>query len=505
MHTHCIFAQYSIYTHTLAAMRIFNQLKCLFSLSFAILSFNAFAQTESAPKTNWTLQEAIAYALKHNISIRQNEINQRLALLTLRQSQYAQIPSLNVSPTYGISKGRSIDPTTNQFVEGSYEFLSASASSNVLVFGWFQQRNTITRNKLSYDAAQEDLNQLKNDVALNVATGFLRVLMAREQIKVNEKQVALSLAQLQQTQKFAAVGRVPELNVAQLEAQLASDSSALISALSDYTSSILDIKALLNLDFDQPFEATIPNLPMEERISIQSLNPEYVYQEAIKNIPSVKSSDLKLKSAKYSWNAARGGLLPQLSLSGQLGSNWTSTYKQFNGYTINGTSPTGTFVNVGGTQYDVMQPNVIPSYSSPKVFTQLENNFRQTISATLNIPIFNGWQTQFQVRQAKLNIQTQELNKYQTELKLKQDVYKAHNDATNAIQKYYAAKRSQEAAQRAFDFADKRYELGLTNTIEYLTTQNNLYKAEASLLNSKYDLIFKLKVIDYYLGKQLTL
>jgi outer membrane protein len=486
-------------------MRIFNQLKCLFSLSFAILSFNAFAQTESAPKTNWTLQEAIAYALKHNISIRQNEINQRLALLTLRQSQYAQIPSLNVSPTYGISKGRSIDPTTNQFVEGSYEFLSASASSNVLVFGWFQQRNTITRNKLSYDAAQEDLNQLKNDVALNVATGFLRVLMAREQIKVNEKQVALSLAQLQQTQKFAAVGRVPELNVAQLEAQLASDSSALISALSDYTSSILDIKALLNLDFDQPFEATIPNLPMEERISIQSLNPEYVYQEAIKNIPSVKSSDLKLKSAKYSWNAARGGLLPQLSLSGQLGSNWTSTYKQFNGYTINGTSPTGTFVNVGGTQYDVMQPNVIPSYSSPKVFTQLENNFRQTISATLNIPIFNGWQTQFQVRQAKLNIQTQELNKYQTELKLKQDVYKAHNDATNAIQKYYAAKRSQEAAQRAFDFADKRYELGLTNTIEYLTTQNNLYKAEASLLNSKYDLIFKLKVIDYYLGKQLTL
>lgn len=486
-------------------MPIFNQLKCLFVLCFVILSNTVLGQTELGSKTNWTLQESIAYALKHNISIQQNEVNQRLALLTLRQSQYAQIPSLNLSPTYGVSKGRSIDPTTNQFVEGSYEFLSASASSNVLVFGWFQQRNTITRNKLSYEAAQEDLNQLKNDVALNVATGFLRVLMAREQIKVNEKQVALSLAQLQQTKKFAEVGRVPELNVAQLEAQLASDSSALISALSDYTASILDIKALLNLDFEQAFEATIPDLPMEDRISMQSLNPEYVFQEAIKNIPSVKSSELKLKAAKYSWNAARGGLLPQLSLSGQLGSNWTSTYRQFDGYSINGTSPTGTFVNVGGTQYDVLQPNIIPRYTSPKMFTQLENNFRQTISATLNIPLFNGWQTQFQVRQAKLNILTQELNKYQTELKLKQDVYKAHNDATNAIQKYYASKRSQEAAQRAFDFADKRYELGLTNTIEYLTTQNNLYKAEASLLNSKYDLIFKLKVIDYYLGKQLSL
>ena len=487
-------------------MPLFNNffIKC-FLLACFIWPCNNYAQSKEPVPSNWSLQAAIQYALKHNISIQQNEVNQRLALLTLRQSQYAQIPSLNVSPTYGISKGRSIDPTTNQFVEGSYKFVSAGASSNVLVFGWFQQRNTITRNKLSYEAAKEDLNQLKNDVALNVATGFLRVLMAKEQIKVNEKQVALSLAQLQQTQKFAEVGRVPELNVAQLEAQLASDSSALISALSDYTASILDIKALLNLDFDIAFQASIPEIAMEDRLSIQSLNPAYIFQEAIKNIPSVKSSELKLKAAKYSWNAARGGLLPQLSLSGQLGSNWTSTYRQFDGFSINGTSPTGTFVNVGGNQYDVLQPNVIPRYTSPKMFTQLENNFRQTISATLNIPLFNGWQAQFQVRQAKLNIISQELIQFQTELKLKQDVYKAHNDATNAIQKYYSAKRSQDAAQRAFDFAQKRYELGLTNTIEYLSTQNNLYKAEASMLNSKYDLIFKLKVIDYYLGKELSL
>jgi outer membrane protein len=487
-------------------MPLFNNffIKC-FLLACFIWPCNNYAQSKEPVPSNWSLQAAIQYALKHNISIQQNEVNQRLALLTLRQSQYAQIPSLNVSPTYGISKGRSIDPTTNQFVEGSYEFVSAGASSNVLVFGWFQQRNTITRNKLSYEAAKEDLNQLKNDVALNVATGFLRVLMAKEQIKVNEKQVALSLAQLQQTQKFAEVGRVPELNVAQLEAQLASDSSELISALSDYTASILDIKALLNLDFDIAFQASIPEIAMEDRLSIQSLNPAYIFQEAIKNIPSVKSSELKLKAAKYSWNAARSVLLPQLSLSGQLGSNWTSTYRQFDGFSINGTSPTGTFVNVGGNQYDVLQPNVIPRYTSPKMFTQLENNFRQTISATLNIPLFNGWQAQFQVRQAKLNIISQELIQFQTELKLKQDVYKAHNDATNAIQKYYAAKRSQDAAQRAFDFAQKRYELGLTNTIEYLSTQNNLYKAEASMLNSKYDLIFKLKVIDYYLGKELSL
>lgn len=468
--------------------------------------FCVSGQSATQGKTRWTLQDAISYALEHNISIQQNLLNARLAKLTLRQSQYAQLPSLNLSPTYGWSYGRSIDPTSNQFVQGRYSFVSAGASSNVLLFGWFAQRNTIAKNKFSLQATQADLEQLKNDVSLNVATGFLRILMAREQIKVNEKQVSLSAQQMKQTQKFAEVGRVPELNVAQLEAQLASDSAALIASIADYNASVLDLKAILNLDFETPFEASIPDLPMEERISLQNLNAEYIYETAVKNIPSVRSSQLKLKAAQKNRDALRGGLFPQLSIGGQLGSNWTSTYRQLAGYTSDGTfSPTGAYVNVGGTNLDVMQPNLVPTFKSAPLFTQLDNNFRQTVSATLSIPLFNGWQSQFALQQAKINVRSQELNQYQTELKLRQDVYKAHNDATNAIQKYYASLRSKEAAQRAFDFAEKRYQLGLTNTVEYLVTQNNLYKAEAGFLNSKYDLMFKLKVIDYYLGKQLVL
>ncbi|GAA4457863.1 TolC family protein [Rurimicrobium arvi] len=464
------------------------------------------AQSDVKDKVQWTLQDAIEYALDHNISIQQNVLNARLAKLNLQQSRLAQLPSLNIAPSYGVSYGRSIDPTTNQFVQGKYSFVSASASSSVLLFGWFQQRNNIAKNKFSLEAARADVEQLRNDVSLNVATGFLRILMAREQIRVNEKQVALSAQQLNQTQKFADVGRVPELNVAQLEAQLASDSATLISAIADYRASILDLKAILNLDFEVPFEAVIPEIPMEDRISLQTLNADYIYSEAVRNIPSIRSSNLKLRAAEKNRDAMRGGLFPQLSVAGQLGSNWTSTYKQFASYSTDGTYiPTGAFVNVGGTSLEVMQPNYVALYNNVPLFRQLDNNFRQTVSATLSIPIFNAWQSQYAYQQARINVQTQELNQYQTELKLKQDVYKAHNDVTNAIQKYYASRRSQEAAQRAFDFAEKRYALGLTNTVEYLVTQNNLYKAEATLLNNKYDLIFKLKVIDYYLGKKLAL
>ncbi|XZF15280.1 TolC family protein [Chitinophagaceae bacterium MMS25-I14] len=462
--------------------------------------------TAQADEDIWTLQRCVQYALDHNISIQQNVLNERLAKLTLQQSQYSQLPNASGSAGYGRSYGRSIDPTTNQFVNGDYDFMSLSGNANVLLFGWFQVRNTIGKNKYALMAAHADLEQLQNDVSLNVANGFLRALLAQEQIHVNEKQVYLSAAQLDQTRKFAEAGRLPELNVAQLESQLATDSSNLISAISDYNASILDLKALLNLDFATPFNVKPPDVSTAEQLTLESMNPEEVYNIAVTHFGSVKSSTYKVESAKKALSAAQGALYPQLGLGAQLQTNYASTYKQLGNVSLTGTDvETGTYTYINGVRTMVYQPGVLYSYENTPLGRQLDLNFRQIVSLNLNIPIFNGWQARYNVRQSRINIENQQLNKYQTELKLKQDIYKAYNDARNSIQKYYAAQHAADAARRAYDFAQKRYDLGLTNTIEYLTTQNNQYKADASLLSAKYDLIFRLKVIDYYLGKELKL
>ncbi|RYE25591.1 MAG: TolC family protein [Sphingobacteriales bacterium] len=463
----------------------------------------AFAQNDV-----WSLQRSVQYAIDHNISIQQNVLNQRLAKLALQQSQLAQLPNANVSSSYGRSFGRSVDPTTNQFVEGSsYDFLSLGGSVDVLVFGWFQKRNNIAKNNFSLKAADADLDQLVNDVSLNVATGYLRALLAQEQINVARKQVELSDAQLQQTQAFATAGRLPELNVAQLQAQLASDSSNLITAISDFNAAILDIKALLNLDFQTDYKLEIPNVNVQDQLAVNSMTPEDIYYHAAARMGSVRGAQMRLFAAEKNYAATKGTLWPQISLGAQLGTNWASTYKEIVGapkFTGSGT-PTGNYVPVLDTILPVYQPEVTYQTRTIPLGKQIDNNFRQTVSVNLNIPLFNAWQTQYSTRQAKINVLTQQLNKYNTELKLRQDVYKAHNDAGNAIQKYKAAARAVEAAQRAYDFAEKRYDLGLTNTVEYLTTQNSLYQAESRLASAKYDLIFKLKVIDYYLGKELKL
>ncbi len=472
-----------------------------------LLNPNAYAQPGGNLDNVWSLERCVQYAIDHNISIKQDSLNARLAKYTLKQSQLSQLPTLSANGSYGRSLGRSINPTTNQFVDADYNFVSASGNGNLLLFGWMQVRNIIEKNRYSLEAYLADLDQLKDDVSLNVANSFLTTLLAEEQINISKNQVDLSKAQLAQTRAFTDAGRLPELNVAQLESQLATDSSNLINSIANYNSAVLDLKSLLNLDFSVPFSIKIPDVEVGEQMVVSHLQPEEVYEKARTHFGSIKSSQLRVTSAEKGLAASKGNLYPQLSLGYQVGTNWANNYQTVSGYktdttTTNIVTTQGGFISLPTSLPEV---NYTPVLSSIPLGTQLNNNFRQTVFLNLNIPILNGWQSQYAVRQARINLESQQLNEYNAELTLKQNVYKAHNNALNSIQKYYAAKRADEAAKRALDFATKRYDLGLTSTVDLLVTQNSAFTAAANLALAKYDLIFKLKVIDYYLGKELKL
>jgi outer membrane protein len=452
----------------------------------------------------WPLQRCVQYAIEHNIMIKQDSLNARMARYTLLQSQLSQLPSLNASANYGQSTGRSINPTTNQFENQAYTFMGPSGTAQALLFGWLQVRNTIERNKYALQAALADLDQRRNDISLNVANGYLVALLAQEQVNISRNQVSLSSAQLDQTRAFAEAGRLPELNVAQLESQLASDSANLINAIASYNSAILDLKTLLNLDFNESFSIQAPDVKPTDQMLVMSTPPEAVFDKARTLFGAVKASQMRVESAEKGLKAASAARYPQISVSYQAGSNYASNYRNISGYTDT-TLQSSAYVLNGGTPLYVYQRTSIPNVVSTPFNDQLSNNFRQTVFLSLNVPLFNGWQSQYAIKQAKINLATQRLNEYNAELTLKQNVYKAHNNALNSIQKYNAAKRADDAAKRAVDFAQKRYDLGLTSTVDLLVTRNTAYAAAANMVSAKYDLIFKLKVIDYYLGKELKL
>jgi len=473
---------------------------------YLYLFFSSFlAISAHAQDSLWTLQESVQYALAHNIDLQESVLNERLSKLELQQSRLSQIPNASLSANYGKSFGRSVDPTSNQFINSNYDFVGLSGNTDVLLFGWFQKRNNIKHDQLSLKAAQADYAQLQDDISLNVATAFLRILLAREQVEIAGNQLKFSNKQKNQTEAFVDAGRSPELDLAQMESQVATDSSTYFSAVADYQKSILDMKALMNLDIAAPFFAVEPVVNNITYTEIYTNSPEQIYNVAKNHFGAIKSSAYKVEAAKKNVAAKKGALYPQLGLGAQFGTNYSSTLREISNVKVTGAEPTGNFVNVNGTPYLVMQPTVDFSSSVTPLGKQLNNNFRQTVALNLTVPLFNGWTTRTTVAQAKIDVEHNQLEEERARTKLKQDVFSAYYDAKSAIKKYYAAQKAAEASGRALDFAQKRYALGLMNAVELLTTQNTDFKARSDAASAKYDMIFKLKVIDYYLGKRLKL
>ena len=166
----------------------------------------------------------------------------------------------------------------------------------------------------------------------------------------------------------------------------------------------------------------------------------------------------------------------------------------------------------GGTQYPVFFPQYQVNYQSQSFgnlwsgyWRGLKDNFGQGIGIGLSIPIFNGWSAKSNVEKAKMDIRNRELAVEQDTLKLKEDVYTAYNQALGSYQTFLARKIGVATAERSFDLATKRYDIGSMQTIEWLTTQTNLYNARVLLLIAQFDYVFKMKVLEYYKGQGLRL
>jgi outer membrane protein len=435
-----------------------------------------FANTTAIKaQDTWSLQRSVDYALANNIDIKQQVVQQRLAALTLKQSQLAQIPTLSVGfgGTYG--SGRSIDPYSNTIITQSYFSSNGGITAGANVFNWFSQQNTIASNKYQFQAQDKLLDKARNDVAFNIATAFLQILLNVEQVHISEIQVKLTVDNLENTKKLVEAGSVPESNQADLEAQLASDSVTLVNAQNQVIQSTLQMKALLNLSFEQPYVPQIPDniaeLPLPR---LSEVDPEMVYSAATSNNPLLKADELLIKANERTYAAARAKLYPSLTSSANAYTSYANSAR-----------------NIDLTK--------IPFND------QVSNNFNQTVGLSLNIPILNGWSFRTNAQKAKLNIETQRLTRDKDNLQLRQDIYTAHANAVAAIQKFYAASRGVDASQKAYDFATKRFDLGLMNTIDYITTQSKLFNAQINKVSAQYDYIFKMKLLEFYRDQKITL
>lgn len=470
-----------------------------------------FSVTQTQGQKKWTLSDCVNYALENNISIKQSEIQARIAGINYKQTKLSQIPSANFSNNDGYRFGKSQNPSTGILENQNFFSVGFNLQSSVDIFNWFSKKNTILANEWSMMAAQASVEKLKNDIALTIANSYLQVLLAREQQEIADVQVQQTTSQLDIIRKQVSAGVLPELNAIEIEAQLANDSANLITAIGNVTQAKFVLKAYMNLDAAENLEIETPPVEQIPVEPIGDLQPDLVYALALQNLPQQRVNQFNINAAEKNALAAKGALHPTISGYGSLGTNYgyyrTPQYDQI----LTGYGPSGLVVPDGsGGFIDVQKPLYTLGgkkgyITSDPMGTQFSNNFGQQIGISISVPIFNGWQAKASYKRAELNVKNLEYQKKLDDATLKQDIYQAYNAAIVAMEKFTSSKKAVDAAQQSYEFSTKRYNVGMLSTLEQITNQNNLFKAKLQYVLNQFDYVFKMKVLEFYKGQGIKL
>lgn len=449
----------------------------------------------------WDLRRCVDYAVANNISVKQADVQARLSQLTYLQNKWNQVPNLSLSSDLGLRSGNNQNPVTYALITQTYTTNNWQLQSSVTAFNFFAIRKAIEFARLSWQAQLANTEKTRNDISLNVANAYLQVLLSIGQTQTAELQLHLSQNQLEITRKQVRAGSLPELNAAELEAQVAQDSATYIGSKGNVQLNILQLKAYMGLDAATPFDVYTPpveDIPVD---NIADLQPDGVYSLALVNQPLQKFDALTIAAQQQVVGSNKASLYPTISFVGSLGAAWTNTVQEPD-FSKPPTISTDTLytLKVAGTNTNIVQTNVTVAAKGKAYFPQLRQTFSQYVGIHLSVPILNNRQARTAYDKSKLQLRNVELQRDQDNLTLKQNIYQAYTAAITALQKFEANKISVTATQKSFEFAQKRYNVGMLNTIDLLTNQNNFFNARINLLNSQFDYVFKMKVLEFYKG-----
>ena len=430
---------------------------------FLILFLLVFWGTTYAQQV-WTMQQCIDYAMEHNTGILQSQLQQQSANYQLKMSQNAWLPTVSASASEGLGFGQS-PSYTGVYVSDNSSSASVGVSVSMPLFQGLNIYNTNKSNALNLQATIQDLETAKRDLNLAIMAYYMDVVYCKELKGVAEHQLELSENQHKRTQELYQIGKVPESNVYESAAQVANDRASLTEAENNLMLRLLDLTQAMEIDDIEGFDVVAPEgFLTDEELPLAT--PQATIEHALGHQPEMQAALLRLEQSYYDLKAAKSAWYPSLSFYGGYSNGY---YHYFSNNSAN-----------------------IPFQQ------QLQTNGRTQLGLSLNIPIFNGMQTKYRVKMTELNIDNQQLNIENTSKKLKKEIQQAYYNAVAAKQKYIAAENSLTSSQQAYDYAQAGYDAGKTTLMELNESKNRLYKAESSLLQAKYEYLYRCKVMAFY-------
>lgn len=450
----------------------------------------------------WSLEDCLRYAMENNIQIKQSVLQTEYNENLLKQSKLGQIPNLSGSANYSFSWGRALDQTTYQFTDDQQiNSISMGLSSYTNLFNGLQVRNTILQNELNLMASYQDVESVKNEISLNIAAAYLTILFNQELVSVTQSQIEVTGQQVERTLKMVDAGKLAKGNYLELKAQYASEELNLVNAENQLSISLLNLQQILDLPIDSSFRVIIPELADPDQNPLL-VDAQEVYRTAEQIMPTIKSAMLSLESAEKGLAIARGGRSPQLYLSANYNSGYSDIREQVVDVGPPQQIPIGETI---GGETVVTYPQEIPVYGAYPFMDQIRDNTSAGIGLGLSIPIFNSWSINTNIANARIMHENAKLDLQNRRLALYASIHQAYADAVAALKKFNATQQALVSMEESFKYTEKKFEVGLVNTVDYNTSKNQLIATQSDLLQAKYDFIFKTKILNFYRGEPITL
>lgn len=449
--------------------------------SMAFLCAVLLLPTRGAAQKLIPIRTAVYQALENNLQVKQAQFQAALSEEDLKQARSQFYPTLNTQFSGSMRFGRYFDQTTGQLVP-SVNTANGGISTDIPIFQGFQRINQILANKNQLAADQSNVEKVKNDLVLSVATTYLEALTNRDLLTAAEMQLKLSQQQLEVAEVNYEVGNNTLADLSQAKSQVATDELNVTSAQNAYELSMLNLKQLMEMNPAEDIELEKPEIESIEDLTV-AYNAAEIFNEALTTQPDIQAAEFSSEVAKNNIAIARGAYYPTLGFGA--------------GYS--------TSVSSVASQPIAFDPDGRPTeYGRVSFREQLRINESPYIGLSLNIPIFNRFQTKINVNRAKIGYQNALTNEQLAKNNLNKIINQAILDLRSAEKRYASTETAFSSARDAFEVISQRYEVGLANSVELFTAQTTMNRAEFDHIQARYDLLFRSKVIDFYLGREIN-
>ncbi len=431
--------------------------------------FLGFGALDASAQQVITVENAVKQALENNLQIKQIELQEALAEQDLLQSKMNFYPSLNASANGSLNWGLSFDQTAGRLVTQNVNSAGARLSSNVDLFQGFQKVNQVKANKYLLMANQSNVERSKNDLMLSVITTYLEALTNLDMYQASLQQMELSKEQLRVMNINVEAGNNTMADLSQAQTQLANDELNMTSAFNAYELSLLNLKQQMEMDPAMQIELVRPSVEAVQ-LSTNRMLADQIFADALGRFPEIKVAEYQTLAAERNVKIAQGALYPTLSLSAGIGTNYSSQARDFN---------TQQFLPFGD---------------------QLKRNRSESVGLSLSIPIFNQYRARIGINRAKINYKNAVTNEQLAKNNLNKVINQAVLDLRSAEKRLMSTEVALRSAKQTYEVIKLRFDEGMANAIELSTSQTAMNRAEFDHIQARYNLVFRSKVIDFYLG-----